>query len=1492
MATAGGTTRAPASGGSPIDEARRLFRQAEERESHHDKTRYSEALKAYLAHVEAHRRRLGDDAAEVAGRLDDAAMAFYRLSQPELARRAADIGLELAPGSAGLLHHKALILLALNDPPKEILALLDRAEKAKPNDKAIWATRGDVLRLLNRPREAAAAYLRAQELDPTTTRYVDRALKLLPRDPAALAAKLAIARAHGEEKAALEACDALLALTPGDRELAITRIELLTALGDLDGALAAVSQLSPGTTVDLRLAYLAGKLHLALGHTEPAVEQLRTLFAGPTLPDAAMARDVAERLESAKAAPDLSLRARERLLELEPRNLQNLNGLRALAVQVGKPEVAIAACRSTLAASPENLEAMRALAELLVDGGQLDDGFEAFRALIKAHPHDAAAMRHALQSAESAARPELVLEFARALVTAAPDDRPAREHLEQALVGAGRSEEALAVVDALLQLAPDSAAYWHEKRRLLIELDRSAELPLVYDELFRLDPTRSDVAIERGNLQLARAFDAAEGSPEREAAARAALVAYERASLAPELSVPAQLGVARASRLVKDPERAIVAYQAVLAAPGVGGRDDLQKELGHALREVGRPAEAEAAYTQAIEAGREDPDLLWGEVQVLSQVNQDARALRYLDLLLSRDAANPMFLRRKGQLLLKTGHRPEGLAALKSAVGSAGNDPHAYFEVGEALRAQGAYADAVTYFLQGLAIDPKSRPGRLALAETLQLAGRYNEVIPQVDELLREDPNDLGAWRTRADAYRALDRPAEVQYSLKAILLLDPHNGPALYERFRLHHGANEAAEAFEALSQLLHTGGAESQDAALWLTHGDLASSLGHTDEATRSYEHAATLDPAQAMEIAARRARARLVAGRPELALEALDSALANAPVAERGLATLALRAEILTALERPEEAKVVYEEVRRREPASPTALAGIARSLLDQGQHAEARDLLRSSMSAVPSDPKLYLLLAEAESGVGAVPEAIQAVEQGVALLPTSAELWTRLGELHIAKEHWSEAAGALAHAIALDGQRRELHVKAGFVAEKLGHPNEALALYDRATQVAPGDKYGWTSRGVVLLTLGRADDARASFERALALDSDFDAAKEGKKVALQKSREGLVDRHGREALLLEARLHRPVTKNDLFVTLHVPYEMLDPVLATLSRTPKVDVDRLSEADLKEMEAASYELITTALERRPEGIERRGFTLADVAALSPPTLSLAATQRLFGYLKAVLETELRPENLKLAPDVEELARRALLLPDSQRTLFQIVRTLKVGIYKARLIKAVETAGTAVHAPLPSLDLGAFSPEFSAEGAPAPSPSGAERYFAPEVEAPTSAPVAPPTRELTPPAPSAFLPPGARCVGCGGIASVRHSCGATLCQVCLAQFPNCPKCGLVVSASSRQPIATASAGHVGADSRRAPTHSARAPAPKPKPPVERTSEPVRHPASHPTAHPAAAPAVLPVAAKPKADPTAVKGHEPAPASPPAESPPARPRPATHDKADDEPRL
>jgi len=558
--------------------------------------------------------------------------------------------------------------------------------------------------------------------------------------------------------------------------------------------------------------------------------------------------------------------------------------------------------------------------------------------------------------------------------------------------------------------------------------------------------------------------------------------------------------------------------------------------------------------------------------------------------------------------------------------------------------------------------------------------------------------------------------------------------------------------------------------------------------------------------MEIAVRRARLRLNAGRPDLGLEVLDEGLKSAPAgAPPGLGALLLRAEILGALERPAEARAAYEEVRQREPKSPVALAGIAKSMLEEGKHAEAAEFLRTAIPQAPPQESLYLLLAEAEGGLGHLDLAVDAVKKGVEVLPKSILLWVRLGELGIARQSWTDASNAFAHALALGPSSVAVLLRAGFVAERLGHPNEALALYDRATEADPSDKQAWTSRGLALVATGRPTEGVTSFDRALALDSDYAPAKDGKKVATQKTRDAEIQRYGREALLLEARLNRTVAKNDLFVTLHVPYEFLEPVLNAIGRTSKIDLDRLDATEVRDLENASYHLVTSALEHRPPGIERRGFTLADVAVLAPPSYSLDQIERVFGYLKAVLEADLRPENLALTPDVEALARQALVLPPEQRTLFQIVRNLRVGVYKARLIKVVEEAGAAVHAPLPALDLGAYSPEFrSPEGAGPPSTEGpysaGEVPLAPSGAGETGVSAAPgmasdwaATPEGTGLAPSAIASTGAqvpRCVGCGGIASVVHSCSAPLCQHCIGQFPNCPKCGLAVTTLTTQPL------------------------------------------------------------------------------------------------------
>jgi tetratricopeptide (TPR) repeat protein len=1495
-------------GSSAFEESRRLFREAERFEAAHEADRQLESLKRFLANVEEHRQELNEGTAEVAHDLDRAAMTFYKRSQAELALRAVDVGLSLSPGSSELLHHKALVLLAQNRQIDQAVLLLDKSLEANPHDKRAWATKGDALKLLGRNAEAAEAYLAAQRLDAASSQYVDRALKLDPKHPVALRMKLQLARSGGGEQQALEAADALLAADPGDPELLLEKSRLLAKLGQLQPALETLKTVASVRSDDPHVAFLRARILYAMGRLEEAVPVYKSLVEGNKLPDTVALADVASDLEKNGQEPDLLLATRQRLRELEPGNLANLQALRNVAVARNRNDIAIEAARTILEASPHNLDAQRSLLDLLLTAGSFEQALPTGREILADHPAEVADLKRVLHAAQTAGKPEVVREFAEVVLKTEPGDTETQAALAAALAQSGEKEKALELYSQLSAKEPNETRYLLEWKKLLIDLNRAPDLVPVLDALFRLDPTRYDVALERGNLYLSAAFELADGSADREGAAREAMVSYERATLEPKLRSAAQLGVARASRLVHDPQRAIKAYREFLNDPHHGQRGDIAKELGHVLRDMDRPSEAREAYEKAISLGLEDPDLFWGLVETLSRLNQETPALRYIDLLLQHEPTNPVYLRRKGQLLLKAGRRADGLVVLKTAIQASHGDPHAYFEIAEALRAQGTYADAITYYLDGLKVDPKSRAGRLGLAENYEVAGRYSDALPLVDQLLHEEPNDLRAWKVRADVYRALKQNAEVVYSLKAILLLDPRNVEALAEKYQLHVQMNQRAEAYETLTDLLATGGSTGESAGTWIEHGDLAAELGKTEESNQSYEKAQKLDPGRLIEIVTRRARVRLQAGRADLALEILDTVPAPDPAQnpERVMPYLLLRAQILTALERPKDAQAAYEAIRKIDPRSSEAIRGLARSLLDEGKPEEARTFIRTVLPLQPPQVDLFLLLSEAEAAVGSLPFATEVIRRGVEALPKAGPLWVRLGELHVRQETWEKAADAYAHAIALDRNDPELLLRAGFIAEKLNHGHEALTLYTRATELAPSNKYAWSSQGVALLMVGRPDEARASFDRALALDSDFEAAKEGRKTAQQRTRDTTLEKYGREALLLEARLNRTVTKNDLFVTLHVPFDHLDPVLQILSRSPRVDVDKLTAKEIEDLEVASYHLIHSALETRPAGIENRGLTLADVAVLSPPTYTLGQIQRLFGYLHAVLGMDLKPENLHLTPDVEELARKALVLPDNQRTLFQLVEGLRVGVYKAKVIKAVEAAGRAVHAPLPALDLGAYTPEFRAPPPVAAKPNAAiPRATGPAVMTVVEDDLFPePPRSRNAGGRPARPPPPAtgpaRCVGCGGIASVLHECGAPLCQHCTAQFPSCPKCGQPVTAANSTKLERAPASRPAAKERRFSSlnpfrsFAGRARA------DERAKEekPERHPA--PPAHPShegrspshATPAASGHETSRHPEPVAVRAGKSTAAEPakpaPAASAPEKPRP----KTDDEPRL
>ena len=1050
-----------------VDEARRLFRASEAAESASDRGRYIAGLSAFLEYVEAHRPDLSDAASEVARDIDAATMAFYRLDQADLAARSADVGLLYAPRSAPLLHHKALILLTTNRDVESAVPLLEQASEADPQDKAIWAALGEAFRRTGQIKEAAGAFLRAQQLDLTSTQYLDKALEIDPSSPGALRMRLELAKAHGGDRQALQACEKLLEHYPDDPALLLARVELLSALGEIEPAVAAAAAARAALPDDPHLALLVGHLERTLGHADRALEEYRVAARESARLPVSELVQLAEQVESTKSADDLAVEVRQSLRAREPRNLANLHALRALAGRTHRPDLGIAACLGILEVSPGNLEAMRALAEFQIAKGSPDDGFATYRTLVQSHPHETAEIRKAIDAAAAAGRFALVAEFARAAVESDPSDVGARESLGQALSHSGELEASLEVYNSLTEAQPDNLAFALERKRLLAELGgRRASRPSTTSSsgsTRRARTWRSSAASStspwRGSARAARP------SARRRPAPRSSPSSGRRATR-PYRTAASSGSPARATSAATRPARSGRTGE-YLGRPVHEGEGLVWEEFGHLLSASGQWTEAEKAYDRALALGCEDSELLWGQVDVLAALNRESKGLRLLDALLKREPTNPVYLRKKGLLMLKAGHRAEGVRLLKSSTEQAHADPQGEFDVAAALCTDGAYTDAIEYYHRGLALAPKSRPGRLALSETLNLAGRYNEAIPVVDALLVEDSNDLAAWKVRADACRALGRRAD----LEVLAARDPPHRP------EPHPGAPGEVPAAPLA-------GREDRGPRLPRPVPRRERERGGRPGAPpRGRRPRPGTRPDRGGEPgvrARRRARpeaafhggrptgpARARAGRPDRALEVLDDGLkAGPPPPSEAEAVALLRAEILMGLERAPEAEAIYRAAVRARPDSSQATLGLARALLDQGKHADAKSALDEAIPHLPPAETLYLLLAEAQSGLGAIPEAVAAARRGVEALPTSTLLWKRLGELEMAREAWSDASVAFARAIALDATNSELLLKAGFIADKLGHSMDSLAFYDRATQVAPADEYAWSSRGLAL------------------------------------------------------------------------------------------------------------------------------------------------------------------------------------------------------------------------------------------------------------------------------------------------------------------------------------------------------------------------------------------------------------------------------------------
>ncbi|HYF01399.1 MAG TPA: tetratricopeptide repeat protein, partial [Planctomycetota bacterium] len=237
-----------------------------------------------------------------------------------------------------------------------------------------------------------------------------------------------------------------------------------------------------------------------------------------------------------------------------------------------------------------------------------------------------------------------------------------------------------------------------------------------------------------------------------------------------------------------------------------------------------------------------------------------------------------------------------------------------------------------------------------------------------------------------------------------------------------------------------------------------------------------------------------------RVQLDAEAGDYDAAMA-LLEEGLAAGASPADLqceagrlLRLLGLPGAAALAYEKAVEASPRHAKAKAGLARSLLEDGQTAAAEAVASDfatkllSSADIPAASKAEALVVRATALLrkGAPDKAQADFAEALKLDPQNAEAMNGQGVLQALEGNWAAAGGSFAQAIRANQYRTEAWTNLATLFLLAGRWADAEGVYLAAQQRDPVSAEAIAGQGVAQLLAGRGKDAAATLERALQLD----------------------------------------------------------------------------------------------------------------------------------------------------------------------------------------------------------------------------------------------------------------------------------------------------------------------------------------------------------------------------------------------------------------------
>ncbi|SFF70437.1 putative PEP-CTERM system TPR-repeat lipoprotein [Duganella sp. CF458] len=613
------------------------------------------------------------------------------------------------------------LVRALVAQDKAQAALDETADDAKNAGPALLAARADAWLAVGDSDQARDGYARALAAQPglaaallgqgnmawmakdgaLALTLAEQAVQANPKDPSVFRFKGSVLRHQGKHEAALDALGLALALQPDHLSARVERADLEIEMKRYDAAkadIAALDKITPNSPYALYLQALLD--HTRGKYTDAQGQLLKLLKLVPNhMPTVLLAGANELKLDNATAAQGF-LNA---YLERNPDNMYARKLLAQALLKTNQPAEAAAALAPLLRSGAQDAQLLVLAGESNLRNKDYQAAQQYFEKAAAIMPNEATLHTSLGLAQLGQGRVQQAVEQLGRATALDPKSEQAALYLIRSEISLGRYDKALAAVKAYQAAQPDNAVVRNMEGGIYLAQKNVPAARAAFEKAVALQPTQMAAMLNLAQLDL------------QEHQTDAARKRFATVLQHDPHHVGAMTALADIAVLQNQPEQAVRwLEQAVAEQPKAA---ELGIRLARAYLKAGQHAKATTLARQLQVGDAKSPALseLLGQVQLAN--NDGAGALESFGKMVQQDpkSAPAWFGMAAAHLMLK--NAPAASSDLKKA----------------------------------LAIDPKYRAARLALAEIAQQQNRPAEVLAIARQMQKEDGQQAAGYVMEGD---------------------------------------------------------------------------------------------------------------------------------------------------------------------------------------------------------------------------------------------------------------------------------------------------------------------------------------------------------------------------------------------------------------------------------------------------------------------------------------------------------------------------------------------------------------------------------------------------------------------------------------------------------------------------------------------------------------------------------------------------------------------